>query len=238
MGGVHLAQAVAIVALSSAFALPVTASFLRMQGQELAPATRTLFTVPIGAAVALFLLLSAVAHFAVASPAGFRRYSADLAQGMNRARWIEYALSSSVMIVVIAMLVGIYDVAALLGLFALNASMIFFGWVMEVHNQTTPRTNWLSYWFGCFAGAVPWIAIAIYLLGPAASGDAGPPGFVYAIFVSLFAFFNVFALNMWLQYRQVGRWRSYLFGEKAYMVLSLVAKSALAWQVFAGTLAG
>ena len=67
---------------------------------------------------------------------------------------------------------------------------------------------------------------------------AEPPAFVYAIFASLFVFFNVFALNMWLQYRRVGRWRSYLFGEKAYMVLSLVAKSALAWQVFAGTLAG
>jgi hypothetical protein len=36
----------------------------------------------------------------------------------------------------------------------------------------------------------------------------------------------------------VGRWRSYLFGERTYFVLSLVAKSALAWQVFAGTLAG
>lgn len=43
---------------------------------------------------------------------------------------------------------------------------------------------------------------------------------------------------MVLQYRQVGPWRDYLFGEKAYIVLSLTAKSALAWQVFAGTLAG
>jgi hypothetical protein len=41
---------------------------------------------------------------------------------------------------------------------------------------------------------------------------------------------------MVLQYRRVGPWRDYLFGETAYMVLSLVAKSALAWQVFAGTL--
>jgi hypothetical protein len=61
---------------------------------------------------------------------------------------------------------------------------------------------------------------------------------VYAIFVSLFVFFNAFAVNMWLQYRRVGRWRDYLFGEYAYMLLSLTAKSALAWQVFAGTLAG
>jgi hypothetical protein len=47
-----------------------------------------------------------------------------------------------------------------------------------------------------------------------------------------------FAVNMWLQYRRVGRWRDYLFGERVYVLLSLVAKSALAWQVFAGTLAG
>ena len=61
------------------------------------------------------------------------------------------------------------------------------------------------------------------------------PGFVYGIFVSLFVFFNVFALNQWLQYRAVGRWRDYLFGENVYIVLSLTAKSALAWQVFGGT---
>jgi len=47
----------------------------------------------------------------------------------------------------------------------------------------------------------------------------------------------VFALNQWLQYRRVGRWGDYLFGEYVYVALSLVAKSALAWQVFGGTLA-
>jgi hypothetical protein len=59
---------------------------------------------------------------------------------------------------------------------------------------------------------------------------------VYGIYVSIFVFFNIFALNMALQYRRVGRWRDYLYGERAYMLLSLSAKSALAWQVFAGTL--
>lgn len=67
--------------------------------------------------------------------------------------------------------------------------------------------------------------------------EADQHGFVVGIFVSLFVFFNSFALNQWLQYRQVGPWRSYAFGEKAYLVLSLVAKSALAWQIFAGSLA-
>jgi hypothetical protein len=95
------------------------------------------------------------------------------------------------MIVVIAMLAGIYDVASLTLIFAMNASMILFGWLMELHNQTTARTNWTAYWFGCLAGAVPWIAIAVYL-----AGAADPPAFVYAIFASLFLFFNVFAVNM------------------------------------------
>lgn len=86
------------------------------------------------------------------------------------------------------------------------------------------------------AGIVPWLVIAIYLLRGRRGRDV--PGFVYAIFVSLFLFFNVFAVNMVLQYRRFGPWRDYLFGERAYIVLSLFAKSALAWQVFAGTLRG
>ena len=64
------------------------------------------------------------------------------------------------------------------------------------------------------------------------------PQDLYAIFISLFLFFMSFAVVQWLQYRRVGPWRNYLVGETSYVVLSLVAKSALAWQVFAGTLAG
>jgi hypothetical protein len=65
------------------------------------------------------------------------------------------------------------------------------------------------FWFGCVAGAAPWVAITYNL---AAAEEV--PGFVIGIFVSLFLFFNSFALNQWLQYRQVGPWRSYAFGEK------------------------
>jgi hypothetical protein len=42
---------------------------------------------------------------------------------------------------------------------------------------------------------------------------------------------------MFLQYKKVGRWKDYLFGERIYIVLSLLAKTALAWMIFAGTLA-
>jgi heliorhodopsin len=105
-------------------------------------------------AVASFLFLSAVAHALLASPWPHRWHERSVLRGINPARWIEYSLSSSLMMVVIAMLVGIYDVVSLILIFALNATMIL-GWPMELHNQTTERTNWTAFGFGCFAGAVP-----------------------------------------------------------------------------------
>lgn len=65
---------------------------------------------------------------------------------------------------------------------------------------------------------------------------ASAPIFVYGIVFSLFVLFNIFAVVQFLQYKQVGKWAQYLRGEKTYITLSLVAKSALAWQIFAGTL--
>ena len=79
--------------------------------------------------------------------------------------------------------------------------------------------------------------MVIYTSAAVARRRVAPPGFVYGIVVSLFVFFNIFALNQLLQYRAKGRWADYLFGENVYIVLSLVAKSLLAWQVFGGTLA-
>jgi hypothetical protein len=229
MAGLHLAQGVAMLALASSFSLPVTSSFLRVSPatSKLVAVPEELFRLPIAPLVAAFLFLSAAAHALLAS----RWYERSVSRGINPARWIEYSLSSSLMMVVIAMLVGIYDIVSLILIFALNATMILFGWLMELHNQMTERTNWTAYWFGCFAGVVPWIAVAIYL-----AGADSPPTFVFAIFASLFVFFNIFAVNMLLQYSRIGRWSDYLYGERAYMLLSLSAKSLLAWQVFAGTL--
>jgi hypothetical protein len=184
----------------------------------------------------VFLFISAAAHFNVASPWGFGWYVNNLKKGINYARWYEYSFSASLMIVLIAMLCGVYDLGALIMAFALTGVMNLCGLVMEVHNQTTQKANWTSFWVGCIAGIAPWIAIAIYFFGSLNQAGGGAPKFVYAILPILFVFFFCFAVNMWLQYKKVGPWRDYLFGERVYIMLSLIAKSALAWQVFAGTL--
>lgn len=238
MGFLHLAQAVVIFLLSNDFSLPITTSFLKFipQTGKLGPVTNTVVNLPFGPMVALFLLLSAIAHFTIASPGVFSWYVTNLKKGINYARWYEYSISASLMIVLIGMLCGLYDIAALLMAFTLTAVMNLCGLIMEVHNQTTAKTNWTSYIVGCIAGVVPWIAIALYFFGSLSTAEGAVPTFVYFIVPTLFVFFFSFALNMVLQYKKIGPWRDYLFGERAYVLLSLVAKSALAWQVFAGTL--
>jgi uncharacterized protein (DUF1810 family) len=234
----HLVQGLLVLVLSNDFALPLTTSFLSpgRTGSSVQAVTREVALVRIGPMVATFLFISALAHFLLTMPGIYQWYVKNLKKHINYARWIEYFFSASLMIVIIAMLSGMYDITGLVLLFFLNGMMILFGMLMEVHNQTTDKTNWMSFYFGSLAGLVPWVVIAVYFFSAAAEGEGAIPTFVYFILATLFVFFNCFAVNMVLQYKKVGPWRDYLFGEKVYILLSLVAKSALAWQVFAGTL--
>lgn len=232
----HFVSGVAMVWFSTDMKVPVTTAFLKfdLASKSLVPDLKTWFNLPLGVLVASFLFISALAHLLISLPGINGWYNKNLAKNINMARWIEYAFSSSLMIVVTSMLVGIYDVAALIAIFFVNASMILFGWMMELHNQTTEKTNWTAFIFGCIAGIAPWLAVGLYLWSPGSVSN--PPNFVYWIFFSIFIFFNIFAINQVLQYKKVGKWSDYLYGERAYIILSFVAKSVLAWQVFAGTL--
>ena len=207
----HALSAITVIALANSFSLPVTANY--MAG-------------PPGTTKHQF------AHLVVATVKR-SSYEDNLTKSRNPYRWLEYSLSSSLMIVAIAQLTGISDVAALVALVGVNASMIGFGWMQERYEH--PGGSLLPFWLGCVAGIAPWVAIGVYLIGPGAHDHA--PGFVYGIYVSLFVAFNCFAIVQYLQYKKVGRFATYLVGEKTYLVLSLAAKSLLAWQIFASTLA-
>jgi hypothetical protein len=237
MGIFHFIQGILMVVLSNDFSLPVNTNYVEFDAvsQQLVPVMEKLTSLRFGPLVAAFLFMSAAAHLLLTLPGVYEWYIKNLKRGINYARWWEYAFSSSVMIVLIGMLTGVYDLGALIMMFSLNAVMIFFGLVMEIHNQTTKKVNWTSYIFGCVAGIVPWIIVALNLYN-AGEGENKAPTFVYYIFFSIFLFFNTFAVNMVLQYKKVGKWKDYVWGEKVYILLSLLAKSALAWQVFAGTL--
>jgi hypothetical protein len=165
----------------------------------------------------------------------FPRYIDGLAHHINKYRWIEYSLSSSIMIIVIMQLNGVSEYIALLTIFGVNVSMILFGWLQE--RYVTPGSgDLLPFWFGCIAGSVPWIAVVVNIFSPEGPSEATTPGFVYGIVISLFLLFNCFAIVQYKQYKAQGKWANYLHGERVYITLSFVAKSLLAWQVFTGAL--
>ena len=229
----HSVQAIAIIALSNGFSLPVHINYL--QGPPVPGTTFqqvALFNFPMALGVASFSLLSALAHFYVSGP-GFSKYIDGLRNKRNYYRWIEYAVSSTLMIVLISLLNAVWDIVALIAIAGVNISMILFGWLQEKYEEPG-KGSLLPFWFGCIAGIIPWVAMFWLLISP--GSEANAPGFVYGIVFSLFVLFNSFALVQWLQYKQVGKWKDYLAGEKTYITLSFIAKSLLAWQIFGGTL--
>ena len=238
MGFLHLVQGILMIVLSNDTTYPIFTNYLgfNLESFSLMPEAKLLYELRFGPAVAAFLLISAVAHFFLAT-IGKKKYLENLQKGMNPIRFYEYALSSSLMIVLIGMLSGIWDLGAIILIFGINAMMNLFGIMMEYHNQHTEKTNWLSFIYGSIAGIIPWIVIFLYFFGSVGGEGQGPPDFVYVINPTLFVFFNIFAVNMVLQYKKVGPWADYLFGERVYIILSLAAKTVLAWIIFAGTLA-
>lgn len=246
MGALHLAQAVLMFFLAtgviqqiSEFSPQITQNYLafNQQTRSLELQSSVLFKLPFGIFVAMFLLISAIAHSLISIPKKLNdRYNLDLEKGINKFRWFEYAFSSSVMIVLISTLFGIYDIASLILIFLINASMNLFGLVMEQLNSGREKSNvnWGPFIWGSIAGIAPWIAILLYMFGT--GNFEMVPWFVWAIVGTYFIAFNTFPVNMILQYKKTGKWKDYLYGERVYIILSLAAKSILAWLVLFGAM--
>jgi hypothetical protein len=244
-GTLHLINAIAMLALTFTLTWPKGTDiytfylgFSHVSSTNPAifafPNPQLLFTINyLGALLAAFPLISAIAHFTIAFPKN-KAYNENLKKGMNPYRWFEYALSSSIMIWIIATFVGIWDFWSLSMIFVLNAMMIMFGYLMELVNQKTEKTDWSSFILGCVSGGFPWVVLFAYFGGAVASSSGSVPNFVYVIFIVYLMLFMSFAVNQVLQYKGVGKWRDYLYGERIYIVLSFIAKTFLVWLVFTG----
>ena len=244
MGFLHLIQGIAMVFLAifviekiAEFQPQIVQLYITYDGpiNGLVVASKDLFILPFGILVASFLIISALAHALISVPNNlFDIYAKDLEKGINRFRWFEYALSSSIMIVLISTLFGITDIGSLILIFIVNAAMNLFGLVMEQLNEAKSKINWGPFIWGSIVGIAPWIVIIVYMTGNPALDQV--PWFVWAIVGTYFVAFNTFPINMILQYLKVGKWKDYLYGERVYIVLSLVAKSILAWLVLFGAM--
>lgn len=236
-GITHLVQAIALFfILNDETKIPVITRFFTQTEDGIAPVSETVFDFPIALIAPIFLLLSAIAHLLISSPFYVRRYEQNIEKGINPARWWEYAVSSSLMLVVLLMLGGLIELSSIVFIFTLNFIMNLMGLMMEKYNQLTEETSWLPFNIGVLAGIVPWIMGGLYFYVSTNNISDAIPAYAQFGFLLTFLFFNSFAINMWLQYKKIGKWKVYAYGEKSYIVLSLVSKSALGWIIVLGTL--
>lgn len=158
----------------------------------------------------------------------------------NPIRWIEYAITAAIMIVVIMVSCGFTDVWVLLCSACLTAVTQSFGWLAEISVQDNTLTNYKFHIFaiGAFAALPPWIAIMWMFIKSALKSDE-IPWFVPAIIFALFALFMCFAIIMWIRLKtttdnQQKKEEANLTAEKRYVIASLVSKFLLAWLLWGG----
>ncbi|CAJ1960462.1 unnamed protein product [Cylindrotheca closterium] len=196
----------------------------------------TSFSVPwvTGAIV----LLSAIDHIFAIMPGGRQLYEHHLARNKASFRWLEYAVSCSLMNMHISQLVGVTDVHIIILVFVLSISIQYPAYIHEVVNARAREEGFAQYWSPFIFGCIPWVAVwgvifSYYHQSIATVGE-DPPSFVLPTIVAVFVLEGLFPILFVLQWLKVGIFKNYVVGEYGYMILGLIAKSSLAWITLIG----
>src|SRR5579859_4842415 len=162
-----------------------------------------------------------------------------LARGINELRGGAMALAGGLMVVVIALLGGISDLATLVLLFVSAAAGCLLGLGAEAmvarNGGKMSRLSHLLCGLAVTSAIVPWLVFAGQIISARLYGGFIPT-YLYWLYASTFV---LFASGMWLTHWRVlrkGNWADAGYTERAFMVLTFVAATAFAWQVYAGAL--
>ena len=242
LAGLHAVQGIAILLLSITKLIPVTVQYIAhdplqsaAQGKNvLVAASHQSFEINLAYMAAGFFFVSAIARLLAATK--FRKqYEADLSTNVNRVRWIEYALSASLLLLAIGLFVGVRDLAVLLALVGFSIVIHVCTWLAEYSATVNKVKTWLSYGVAIVAGSVVWILLALPLINSAIFG-ANPTVWQWLVYgVSLAACVGL-ALILPLRLLQRGRWSRATYTERAFTILNAVFQTAVAWLLFAGAL--
>lgn len=143
-------------------------------------------------------------------------------------RWVDLAVSSALMVEVLAILVGYSDVMTLKLMGALLAITCYLGWRAEVNNEAAGQPNWNAFGLSVVTGALPWVAIVGAKIGTMLFSEVRAPWYVYAACLTTFIGFLLLAWNQWKQHRRAGRWADYIFVDRNYLFVSTLTKVAFA----------
>lgn len=184
------------------------------------------YTLAFFAVTAFFHARAALAHEA---------YVLELLECRNAFRWVEYAVSASIMATTVAYFCTIYDGFQLIALAALTATTMGHGYLAELQARPADALTWkvglstrlAPHVLGYLPQAAAWLIILwpFYLN----TVDTEMPRFVYGIVAGQFVVFWSFGLIQLVVL--CNRPRSYVYGEIAYVALSAAGKLLLGAQL-------
>lgn len=193
------------------------------------------------------------------------RYSDMIAKGKNPLRFIEYSISASIMLMIIAMINGVVDIHLLFCIAVLTASCQLCGLVVEYVDDIIMK--WINHLNGWLTFCAAYWCITRAYLSSVEYSDASPPDFVYVIVLMLFLLYASFGLVQLVELMCITRgcnaccinaplanccrsslndiWCpacrredkcNPLYKEMVYVALSLGAKMVLGWILFVNVL--
>lgn len=160
--------------------------------------------------------------------------------GTNSVRYYEYSISASLMLVLIALQVGLWDWGVLVGICACTFACMIFGLLAEVSlcvpqeylqrvqgDWLLRRPWWLAHACGWVVMAAPFWVILVNLHA------VGPPTFVYGIvYVETGLFIGFGLTQLWFIRWYDGSPRRQAVNELAYIWQSFVSKTVLIFLVY------
>ena len=200
--------------------------------------TDTLFNASIKWESGMFHLLSAVFE-TIAIYWNRDKYLRDASVGKNTLRWIEYSISASLMILIIAQVNGITSAWTQILLFAGTATLMVIGLVGEnerVNNTNGQNQKWAIHLMGWGLHLAIWTVIIWNFqltMTRQTSEVVKPPKAVQWMIYIIFVFFTSFGFVQLAQTAGVFKDRQYL-AEIVYVSLSLTSKTVMGFLLFTG----
>lgn len=235
------AQGVAILLLSDTALISVNGNYLAKdalasQGGEAVHVTALsrLFDVDVAYLLAGICFVFALASLLLATV--YRAsYEQALERGVNRFRWVTFSFGLGGLVLLLGLLAGVRDVAGLLALFVLTATVSMVGLGLELLSATQAQARSVVSGIGTIAWLTLWAVLALYFVY-AGVFEGNVPNYVYYVATTMLVLSVALTSVLRKQQLGAGKWAEYVRAERAYTAISFVLVSAVTWQVFVGIL--
>ena len=195
--------------------------------------TLDLIEIRLNVWVAFLLSVSAATYF-VLSTTGFGWYIKNIRHRINYMRWLHHAISTSLMIAIVALLSGINSLLSLMMIILVSVAVTMSGLLMEMANERRRNVIWGAYKLAVSLIASGWLVMMITFLSIYWSTNRSLPAELLALYIIVTVLVATFSITMWFHYKRIGPWKDYLYSEKMYIVVNFLAKTAFAAVMYVG----